>query len=41
MFVFLLRGMRFLIRFFVYEVKEKILIVERVFRLSEYDNRLN
>ena len=37
----LLRGMRPPTRFFVHEVKEKISIVERVLRLSEYDNRLN
>ena len=41
MLVPLLRGMRPPTRFFVHEVKEKISIVERVLRLSEYDNRLN
>ena len=41
MLVPLLRGMRPPTRFFVHEVKEKSSIVERVLRLSEYDNRLN
>ena len=41
MLVPLSRGMRPLTRFFVYKVKEKSSIVERVLRLSEYDNDLN
>ena len=41
MLVPLLRGMRPPTRFFVHEVKEKVSIVERVLKLSEYDNRLN
>ncbi len=41
MLVPLLRGMRPPTRFFVHEVEEKSSIIERVLRLSEYDNRLN
>ena len=41
MLVPLLRGMRPPTRFFVHKVKEKSSIVERVLRLSEYDNCLN
>ena len=41
MLVPLLRGTRPPTRFFVHKVKEKSSIVERVLRLSEYDNRLN
>ena len=39
--MFLLRGMRFSIRFFVYKVREKSLIIEYVFRLFKWYNRLN
>ena len=41
MLVPLLRGIRPPTRFFVHEVEEKISIIERVLRLSKYDNRLN
>ena len=41
MLVPLLRGTRPPTRFFVHKVKEKSSIVERVLRLSEYDNHLN
>ena len=41
MLVPLLRGTRPPTRFFVHKVKEKSSIVERVLRLSEYDNHSN